>query len=98
MQSTHPALFVQKGNDAQFAFNQINTGLVVVVLNKPPLDLLPHVLVLLELEHMLGKLLLELFVCVVDAKLLETTWRRSKSNYEHKGLNHKNEESQRQAT
>ncbi len=55
----------------QLALDELNTRLVVIELNEGPPDLLAHVLLLLQLEHMLAELLLQLLVGVVDAELLE---------------------------
>lgn len=51
--------------------DQVAYDLVVEVLDRRPLDLLAHVLLLLRLERELNKDLLELFVDIVDAELLE---------------------------
>lgn len=62
-------LLVENRNDAQLIFNQRQDRLIVGKLNVGPVNLLARVLGLLELENVLIKLLLQLLVCPVDAKL-----------------------------
>ena len=54
--------------------NQINTLLVINEFDLAPLDILFFVFFLLHCEHVLIKLLLQLFIGVVYAKLLETVF------------------------
>ena len=65
-------LVVDHGQDAaDLVLDQVQAVLVVGELDEAPLDLLCLVLHLLHLEDVLVELLLEGFVRVVDAKLLE---------------------------
>jgi len=50
---TYTAFFVQQVKDAELAFNEVNTWLVVMEINKRPRDLLTYVFILLQLEHVL---------------------------------------------
>ena len=43
-------LFIEEGEDTEFAFDDVDTGLVVGELDECPVDLLADVLVLLKLE------------------------------------------------
>ena len=52
-------------------FNHVNGMLVVLKRNALPLNSFLFVLLLLQSEHMLVELLLELLVGIVDAQLLE---------------------------
>ena len=52
-------------------FDKVTYNLVVEVLDRRPLDLLADVLLLFRLEGKLDEDLLELFVDIVDAQLLE---------------------------
>lgn len=66
------AFLVKERKDANgLCLNEVNDRLVVVEGNKRPVDALADVLLLLELKDVQVKLLLEDFICVVDAKLLE---------------------------
>ena len=77
---------VQGGEDTGRTafFDKVAHNLVVEVLDRRPLDLLADVLLLLRLEGKLDEDLLELFVDVVDAQLLErvvlTKWVQSARN------------------
>jgi len=51
--------------------NQVYGVLVVLELDVLPADSLPYVLFLFHVEHLLVEHLLQLFVCVVYAQLLE---------------------------
>jgi len=50
---TYTAFFVQQVKDAELAFNEVNTWLVVMEINKRPRDLLTYVFILFQLEHVL---------------------------------------------
>lgn len=50
---------------------KVNRGLVIDELNILPLNVLLDIFILLNLENMLIKLLLQLLVCVVDAQLFK---------------------------
>lgn len=50
---SHFALFIKQVQDTKSSFDQVNAGLVVVVLYHSPGDLFLHVLFLLQLKHML---------------------------------------------
>ena len=92
------ALFIKQVKDPHLGFDQVDDGLVVIEINQRPWDVLFHVLLLLQLEHVLKvreaaerstdaelcfcddfwlmvayqvKLLLKLFIGIVDAKLFE---------------------------
>lgn len=67
----YPALFVQQIKDAQFRFDKIDTGLIVIEVYESPFDLLPKIFLLLQLEHVLIKLLLQLLVRVIYTELFE---------------------------
>lgn len=67
----HAALFVQQRVHAAAALNQLDARLVVGVVDIGPCDLLARVQLLLELEDVLHKLLLQPLVRVVDAELLK---------------------------
>lgn len=49
----HFTLFIQQVKDAKSSLDQVDTGLVVIEVYQSPGDLLPHVLLLLQLKHML---------------------------------------------
>lgn len=49
-------LFVQESHDTELALDDVDAGLVVGEFDERPVDLLPHVLLLLELEHVLVEL------------------------------------------
>lgn len=49
----HFTLFIQQVQDAKSSLDQVDTGLVVIEVYQSPRDLLPHVLLLLQLKHML---------------------------------------------
>ena len=66
------ALFVQQVEHAQRLLDQVDTRLIVVVVDEGPVELLAHVLLLFQLENVLIELLLQLLVGVVDAELFET--------------------------
>ena len=51
----HLALLVEQVEYAEFALDELDARLIVVELDERPLDLLAHVLLLLELEHVLTK-------------------------------------------
>lgn len=51
----HLALLVQQVQDAHLGLYEVDAGLIVVEVNQSPGDLLLHVLLLLQLEHMLHK-------------------------------------------
>lgn len=53
------ALFIQKVQDTQLGLNEINARLVVVEINQCPRDLLFHVLLLLQFEDMLERVIAE---------------------------------------
>ena len=56
-----------------YLFNQVNTCLQIhAKIDESPLDSFALVFLLLENEHVMVKELLQLFVCEVDAQLLET--------------------------
>lgn len=55
MDGSYPALLVQQIQDAEFSLDQIDTRLVVVEVDERPGNLLLHVLLLLQLEHVLQK-------------------------------------------
>jgi hypothetical protein len=65
------ALFIEQREDAHFVLDQIDAWLIVVELDKCPSYALAHIFFLFKLKHVHVELLLELFVCVVDAKLLK---------------------------
>lgn len=46
-------LLIQKIQDPHLGFDEVDAGLIVIEVNESPGDLLPHVLLLLQLEHML---------------------------------------------
>jgi len=50
---TYSTFFIKKVQDAEFIFNEINARLVVMEINERPRDLLTHVFLLLQFEHML---------------------------------------------
>ncbi|WPK27202.1 hypothetical protein PUMCH_004579 [Australozyma saopauloensis] len=64
-------LLVQQGQHTHAVLDKVDAGLVVGKVYEQPLDLLLDVLFLLQLEHVLVELLLQLLVGVVDAELLE---------------------------
>lgn len=49
-------LLIQKIQDAQFGFNEINTRLIVIEVNQCPRDFLFHVLLLFQFEDMLERM------------------------------------------
>lgn len=49
----HFTLFIQQVQDAESSLDQVDTGLVVIEVYQSPGDLLLHVLLLLQLKHML---------------------------------------------
>ncbi len=51
----YTAFLVQQVQDAQLCFNQIDARLVVVKINHRPVDLLTHVLLLLQFENVLKR-------------------------------------------
>ena len=50
---SYSTLFIKQVKDSEFVFNEINARLVVMEVNEGPCDLLTHVFLLLQLEHML---------------------------------------------
>ena len=82
-----PRLFIEEGEDTEFAFDDVDTRLVVGELDECPVNLIADVFVLLELEDVRVELirvrkpsaqcrveaylLLQLLVRVVDTELLE---------------------------
>jgi hypothetical protein len=55
-----------------YLFNQVNTSLQIhAKIDESPLDSFSLVFFLFENEHVVVKELLQLFVCEVDAQLLE---------------------------
>lgn len=58
---SHFALFIQQVQDTKPSLDQVNAGLVVVVLYHGPGDLLLHILFLLQLKHMLVRENKEIF-------------------------------------
>ena len=52
-QKSYSTLFIEKVKDAEFSLNEINAWLVVMEVNERPSDLLTHIFILLQLEHML---------------------------------------------
>jgi len=67
------ALFIKELEEGRVfgAFYEVNALLVVNKLDLFPLDIFFLVLFLLHSEHVVVEVLLEFFVCVVDAELLE---------------------------
>lgn len=66
---THFTLFIQQVQDAKSSLNQVDTWLVVIEVYQSPGDLLLHVLLLLQLKHMLTtekKQQPDLFICLFD--------------------------------
>lgn len=47
------ALFVQQVQDAHLGLDEVDTRLIIIEINESPGDLLFHVLLLLQLKHML---------------------------------------------
>lgn len=81
-----PRLFVEERKNTEFAFNDIDTGLIVAKINKRPVNLLADVFFLFEFEYMGVELtnvslscglsaethlLLKLFIRIIDTKLLK---------------------------
>lgn len=52
---THPALLIQQVKQAQLSLYEADTLLIVTELDPAPSQLLPDVLLLLQVEHMLQK-------------------------------------------
>ena len=72
------ALLVDKCQDVKRLVGQhVQCSLVVVVIDVLPDDVLAGVLVLLQLEDVLHKELLQLLVGEVDAQLLKTVTKRA---------------------
>mmetsp|Transcript_18616 Transcript_18616/g.51270 ORF Transcript_18616/g.51270 Transcript_18616/m.51270 type:complete len:330 (+) Transcript_18616:664-1653(+) len=65
------ALLIEHRNDAQLGLDQSQHWRVVLELYAVPWDALVGVLLLHGLEHIQSELLLQLLICIVDAKLLE---------------------------
>lgn len=67
------ALFINKGNDIhRFDGNHVQGILVVCELDVLPVNVLYVILLLLQLENVTDKELLQVLVCKVDAQLLKT--------------------------
>lgn len=64
-------LIKQGDNAGGTAFNQVQAALVVLVPNEGPLQPLGHILLLLSLQVMSHKVLLQLLVSVIDTQLLQ---------------------------
>lgn len=47
------AFFVQQVQDAHLGLNEVDTWLIIIEINESPGDLLFHILLLLQLKHML---------------------------------------------
>lgn len=72
------ALFINEGDDVHgLVGDHVQGVLVVGELDVLPADVLQVVLLLLQLENMLHKELLQVLVGKVDTQLLETTEERS---------------------
>ena len=65
------ALLIQQVEHPELGLDEVDAGLVVVEVDHLPLDPLLDILLLLQLEHVLVELLLQLLVGVVDTELLE---------------------------
>jgi len=50
---SYSTFFIQQVKDSKFSFNEVNTRLVVMEVDEGPSDLLTHVFILLQFEHML---------------------------------------------
>lgn len=50
---TYQTFFIKQVKDPHLRFNQVNDRLIVIEINQRPWDVLFHVLLLLQLEHML---------------------------------------------
>jgi hypothetical protein len=55
-----------------FLGNQINNWLVVIVTDVRPINILPQIFLLFQLENMAVEIILERFVCIIYAQLFET--------------------------
>lgn len=64
-------LIEQGENTGGTAFNQVQAALVVLVLYEGPLQPLRHILLLLGLQVMSHKVLLQLLVSVINTQLLQ---------------------------
>lgn len=53
LHQSHFTLFIQQVQDAESSLDQVDTGLVVIEVYQSPRDQLLHVLLLLQLKHML---------------------------------------------
>lgn len=77
------ALLINEGDDVhRFDGDHVQRVLVVSELDVLPVDVLQVVLLLLQLEDMSHKELLQVFVGKVDAKLLEATRTRTCLSYD----------------
>lgn len=47
------ALFIQQVQDAHLGLDEVDTRLIIIEINESPGDLLFHILLLLQLKHML---------------------------------------------
>ena len=66
------AFLIEKRDDTQRArFHQLDAILIVVEFDVGPIDFLAGILLLFELENRLIEKLLQLFVGIIDTKLLE---------------------------
>jgi len=63
--------FIQKFQDPGILLDQIDNRLVVKVVDWGPLNTFPLVLLLFLFQHQIDEDLLQLFIAIVDAKLLE---------------------------
>ncbi len=80
-----PTRFIQQRQNAHLVFNQIQHILIVLKCNVAPVNLLLHILLLLLLEYMSIEMLLELFICQVDAKLLKVVLLKALKTYKMVG-------------
>lgn len=49
------AFFIQQVQNAHLGLNEVDTWLIIIEINESPGDLLFHILLLLQLKHMLHK-------------------------------------------
>lgn len=76
------ALLINEGDDVHgLDGNHVQGILVISELNVLPVDVLQVVLLLLQLEDMAHKELLQVFICKVNAKLLKTVKGRSRKGH-----------------
>ena len=71
--SSHSKLVVQQLKDWWISriFDHVDRVLVIFECDTAPFDTFIHILFLLKSKHMLVELLLQLFICVVNAQLLK---------------------------